>query len=240
MKKSLLLFILLISLVTEKVFAQEINSARFENVVKTLKLNKEKIKTEFCMEKKMPNAEDSYIILLPILPQKEEVDYFTVQNYILITDKQGNIKNQYFDPTEIISDAIGLSGFTIDTGLYTINENIRAFGIKARFIGQSKPNPYSSEDISLYYPSGKTLKKVLSQFNLNSSRGEWDTRCAGEFEDEDSMIIMDKQKTNNFTNLTIKTKIIQRKNKEIKGDCKEFETSKTTYKTLKFSNGKYQ
>jgi hypothetical protein len=221
-------------------YGQEINSLRFENIVKNLKLDKTSVREEFCTEKKMPNAEDSYITVLPVLQGKEEDDFFVVRNYIVITDENGLIKNQYFDPEEITSDAIMLRSMTIDTGLYNISSGIRAFGVNISVANGSQPNPYSSETVSLYYPAGKTLKKVLNTFELSSHSGEWDTRCSGEFQDDNSVIIMDKTKTNNFTDLKIKTISVNTKSKEVNGDCKENETSKTTYRILKFKNGKYQ
>ncbi|NML71571.1 hypothetical protein HHL23_17440 [Chryseobacterium sp. RP-3-3] len=205
---------------------QEINITRFDHIVKSLKLDKTRIKEEFCTEKKMPNAEDSYIAVLPILQGKEEEDFFVVRNYIVITDENGEIKNQYFDPVEITSDAIMLRSITIDTGLYNISSGIRAFGVKVSVQNGSRPNPYSSETISLYYPSENTLKKVLNEFELSNYSGEWDTRCTGESADDHSVIMMDKTKTNNFTDLKIKTISIDRKTKEVNGDCKENETSK--------------
>lgn len=219
--------------------AQEINFARFENIVKSLKLDKTRIKGEFCTEKKMPNAEDSYIAVLPILQGKEEEDFFVVRNYIVITDENGAIKNQYVDPVEITSDAIMLRSILIDTGLYNMSNGIRAFGVKVSVQNGSQPNPYSSETISLYYPAGKTLKKVLNEFELSNYSAEWDTRCTGEAEDNHSLIMMDKTKTNNFTDLKIKTISIAKNSKEVNGDCKENETSKTSYRILKFKNGKY-
>ncbi|KMQ60193.1 hypothetical protein ACM46_18375 [Chryseobacterium angstadtii] len=218
---------------------QEINSVRFENIIKSLKLDKVKIKEEFCTEKKMPNAENAYIAVLPILQGKEEEDFFVIRNYIVITDEKGGIKNQYFDPVEITSDAIMLRGLTIDTGLYNISSEIRAFGLKVYVQNGSQPNPYSSETISLYYPAAQTLKKVLNEFELSRYSGEWDTRCTGESDDDHSVIMMDKTKTNHFTDLKIKTISVNRKTKEVNGDCKENETSKTSYRILKFKNGKY-
>lgn len=237
MKKDLFIGILMFSFVG--IFGQEINSTRFENIVKSLRLDKATIKEEFCTEKKMPNAEDSYIAVLPILQGKEEDDFFVVRNYIVITDENGAVKNQYFDTEEITSDAIMLRSITIDTGLYNISSGIRAFGVTVSVANGSQPNPYSSDTISLYYPAGKTLKKVLNTFELGSHGGEWDTRCSGEFNDDHSVIIMDKTKTNNFTDLKIKTISVETKNQEVNGDCKEHETSKITYRILKFKNGKY-
>lgn len=241
MKKNIILFTLIVSFFSGMVTAQDVDSIRLTHILKSLKLDKTKIREELCTEKKMPNAEDSYISVIPMVMSQEEEDYvFTVKNYILITDSKGIIKNKYLDPTELNSDAITLRSFAIDTGLYNISPNVRAFGVKADFVGSSKPNPYASGTISMYYPEGKTLKKVLDQFELNSTTGEWDTRCNGEFKDDHSYIMMDASKTNNFTDLTIKTISVTTINKEVKGECEQKETSKTFYKTLKFKNRKYQ
>lgn len=239
MKKYLFIGILIFSF-AGILNGQEIDSNRFGRIVKNLKLDKNAIKEEFCTEKKMPNAEDSYIAVLPVLQGKEEEDFFVVRNYIVITDEHGSVKNKYLDPVEITSDAVMLRSITIDTGLYNIASAVRAFGIKVNFKNGSQPNPYSSETISLYYPQGGTLKKVLNTFELNTYSAEWDTRCTGESDDNQSVIMMDKTKTNSFTDLKIKTVSINRKTKEVDGDCKENETSKTFYHILKFKNGKYQ
>ncbi|WP_052480519.1 hypothetical protein [Chryseobacterium sp. StRB126] len=240
MKKLIFLLTLMMSLFSGFLSAQDIDSIRLTHILKGLKLDKTKIREELCVEKKMPNAEDSYIVVIPVVLSQEEEDYvFTVQNYILITDSNGIIKNKYLDPTELNSDAVNLRSFTIDTGLYNISTNIRAFGVKTDFVGSSKPNPYASGTISMYYPEGKTLKKVLDQFELDSTSGEWDTRCNGEFENTHSYIIMDSSNTNNFTDLKIKTISVTTINEEIKGECEGKETSKTTYKILKFKNGYY-
>lgn len=241
MKRNIFLLILTMSLFSGVIAAQDIDSSRLNHILKSMKLDKHKIKEELCVEKKIPNVEDSYIAVIPVVLSQEEEDYvFTVQNYILMTDRNGTIKNKYLDPTELNSDAINLRSFTIDTGLYNISTNIRAFGVKADFVGSSKPNPYASGTISMYYPEGKTFKKVLDQFELDSTRGEWDTRCNGEFKNEHSYIIIDSSKTNNFTDLKIKTISVTTINEEVKGDCEGKETSKTLYKTLKFKNGIYQ
>ncbi|MEY8760944.1 hypothetical protein [Chryseobacterium tongliaoense] len=231
---------LLIFLWTGILHGQEINISRFDKIVKSLKLDKTRIKEEFCTEKKMPNAADSYIAVLPILQGRVEEDFFVVRNYIVITNGNGEIKNQYFDPVEITSDAVMLRSITIDTGLYNVGNGIRAFGVNISVANGSQPNPYSSETVSLYYPAGKTLKKILNTFELNSHSGEWDTRCLGEFQDHHSVIILDKAKTNNFTDLKIKTIFVAIRSEELNGDCKENETSKTLYHILKLKNGTYQ
>jgi hypothetical protein len=230
----------LLLLVMFSLSAQEYDDARYNVVLKQLKLNSSEIHNELYTEKKMPNLEDSYIIVVPILLGKLETDGFSVQNTILITDLEGKIKNKYIDETELGSDAIMLDRFVIDTGLYKLNSNIRAFGIAANYRGSSGPNPYSSSDISLYYPDGKTLKKILDNYNLRTYSGEWDMNCSGEFEENNSVIILDKAVTNGFANLKIKTENIKTFSKEINGDCKENKTSKIFYKILKFDKSVYK
>lgn len=220
--------------------AQEYDDARYAKVLNQLKLNSSQVHNELYTEKKMPNAEDLYIVVVPILQGKLEADGFSVKNTILITNTDGKIKNKYVDPIEFGSDAIMLQSFTIDTGLYNLNSTTRAFGISANNRGSSSPNPYSSSDISMYYPEGKTLKKVLDGYNLRTYGGEWDMNCSGEFEEDHSVIILDQVKTNGFANLKIKTESIKTISKEINGECSENKTSKISYKTLKFSKGMYK
>lgn len=221
-------------------FGQEYNATRFNHVLKQLKLNPSKVKSEFYTEKKMPNAEDSFIAVVPFLKEKIEEDYLLYQNYIVITDAKGEIKSKYLDPAEITSDAIMLEGFTIDTGLYHLNSEVRAFGVIANYRNGSGPNPHSSADISLYYSQGKTLKKVLSQYNVYTSGAEWDMKCNGEFSEDRSVIILDEAKSNGFANLKIKTETTEKIGREVNGDCTEKKTMKTSLRTLKFDKSAYK
>jgi hypothetical protein len=91
MKRKILAFVFLIS--SFMMFGQEINSSRFETVVKALKINRSQIRTEFYTEKKMPNEKDSYIVVLPIFDGQEDEGMYTVRNYILITDEKAVLKN---------------------------------------------------------------------------------------------------------------------------------------------------
>ncbi|MEG1590670.1 hypothetical protein [Chryseobacterium sp.] len=230
----------LLLLVMFSLSAQEYDDARYNVVLKQLKLNSSEVHNQLYTEKKMPNLEDSYIIVVPLLLGKFENDGFLVKNTILITDSEGKIKSKYIDETEFDSDAIRLNSFVIDTGFYRLNSTIRAFGITANYQGSSKPNPYSSSDISLYYPEGKTFKKILDNYNLRTYRGEWDMNCSGEVEEDNSVIILDKTETNGFANLKIKTENIKKFTNEINGDCRENKTSKFSYKTLKFNKTIYK
>ena len=92
----------------------------------------------------------------------------------------------------------------------------------------------------MYYPEDKTLKKVLDGYNLRRYGGEWDMKCSGEFDEDNSVIIVDQVKTNGFNNLKIKTESNHIISKKVNGECTEDITSKISYKTLKFNKSVYK
>lgn len=220
--------------------AQKIDDARYKNVLQQLNLKSTQINEELLAEKKMPNLQNSFVIVIPVLVGKYEYDSFTVKNTILITDKNGFIKNKFSDPDEYYSDAFMLQDFTVDTGLYLLDSKTRAFSIIASQRNGSQPNPAGYENISFYVPQGKTLKKILSQYEIYSSGGEWDMKCAGEFSTTKSVIIVDGAKTNGFANLKVKTEHTETTAKQIDEECVEKKSSKISYKILKFNKSVYQ
>ena len=106
MKNLIVIFILLVTV--NLVNAQNIEENRYINVLKQLNLKTSKIHEALCAEKKMPYAEDSFILVIPVLEGTIEEDAFSLKNIILITDEKGVIKNKYSDPEEYFSDAIML------------------------------------------------------------------------------------------------------------------------------------
>lgn len=218
--------------------AQETEVIRRRSVLAGLHLSEKNIKEELYREKRIPGT-DKYIIVIPVRIGEAEDCCFAVQNYIVLTDRSGTIDTKYKDKM-IDSDAITFTDVIIDTGYYYLNEGNRAFGIRHHFTGRSHANPYTAEDISMFYVSGKTLKKVLNRYELNSYSGEWDTNCAGRFEDKESFISVQAGKSSGFADLRIKKILKIINNKPYKGECMQSVTSKTVYKTLKFSNGTYK
>lgn len=55
--------------------SQEIDAIRYQNIINQLKLKKGSIKEDLVVEKKMPNKEGSYIIVIPVYAEEIEVDY---------------------------------------------------------------------------------------------------------------------------------------------------------------------
>lgn len=222
------------------------NSVLAEKVFAQLKLNKSDINEELYVEKILPNMKSQTVMVIPKY-RKNESDgygnfYQELDAYIIIVENTtGKILYQYYEEEAWTSDAIRLTSINVDTGIFTLNNETRAFGIVASYSSSSQPNPHHHIDLSLFIKSNKTLKKVLSNFTIITFGGEWDMKCVGEFEDIASTIIIDtKNKSKNFNGLLIKDKITKTINSAVKDDCLEKKTISNKTRKLKYNGFEYQ
>lgn len=215
---------------------------RINHILSALRIKSENFEETVYSEKKMPERENQYIVCLPIVDTKDE-SLINYDLYVIICDTNGSILHKYFEKNAYTSDAIALDFTEVDTGMYTIKTNIRAFGIRAHFRNGSQPNPYSSEEISLFYLDDSKIKNILNHYQIDQSAGEWDLKCNGEFEESTGYISIEPTQNNGFYNLKIKTKIKKRqligKDKKT-GDCKEKISQTFQTNILKFSKGQYR
>src|SRR6218665_1711411 len=188
------------------------NTDHLNTVLKQLKLKESQIRIELFTEKILPYDKSKSILVIPKYASDIEEGSFVLDAYLLLIDNAtGKIISKFIEPNAWTSDAVILTDVTIDTGLYHLNKTTRAFGVRADYRTQSQPNPYNETNLSLYIVEKNTLKPVLHNYTIYRYRGEWDMKCNGEFEDNDSTIDIDKLQTNSFNNLIVKTKITKTK-----------------------------
>lgn len=231
------------------IFLQNLNAENFDNslqskILAQLKLKKKDIHEELYVEKIMPNNKLQTIVVVPKIATKE-IDseghlYLVVDLYVLIVDnKSGKIKNKFFEKDSLTSDAIVLNSIAIDTGLYKLNQTTRAFVIRVNYTGSSGPNPYHQTDLSMFMENGQKLNRIIDKYPIEEFHGEWDTNCAGEFEEIISTIKIDKNQMNNFNNLIINQKIKTTKNTKVNDDCVEKDIFTTKILKMIFDKKKY-
>ena len=221
------------------------NSLLVAEVLQQLKLEKKDIKTELFAEKMLPDKTSQSVLVIPkIISSEADIDNnfsFDLDAYIVIVENSTRkIINKYFEPEAWTSDAVMLSSIEIDTAPYFFQQNKRAFGVIVNYTGSSRPNPYSRSDLTLFTADKKSLKPVLKNYLLAESIGEWDTNCAGEFEDMHSILIIDKQKSNNWNNLIVKQTITKTTNFITNDNCDGKETKTQKKLVLKFNKKQYQ
>ena len=221
------------------------NDFLFTKVISQLGLKETDVNEEFYVEKVLPNSKSQSVIVVPKYRKNEEDEYgnryFELDAYIIVADnKTGKILYKYYEENAWTSDAVKLSSIIVDTGLYNLNGETRAFGIRVSYSGSSGPNPYSQTDLSLFIVGKKSLRRILKNYSISEYQGEWDMNCAGEFENTDGIIDIDTAKTNGFNNLIIKETIVKAKNTPVKEDCIEKKSTKHSTKKLKFNGQEYK
>lgn len=163
---------------------------------------------------------------------------------LLIDNASQKILSQYTEEEKYTSDAVMLEGIKLDMSNYLITDGIRAFGIRDHYRTQSQPNPYGSENLSLYMIKGDKFYPILDKFQTYLYSGETDMKCYFDGEETNSLLIMQQSKTNGYYDIKVKStkKILRSRNpKKADGDCIDSEKKlKPTYRTLKFVKGSYQ
>jgi hypothetical protein len=119
------------------------------------------------------------------------------------------------------SDAIRVSSFAFDTARYRLDDKTTAFGLRIHRSGSSRANPYADDTLRLYVIDASGLRPVLRNLLVMRNRGEWDTRCAGEFSDTQSTVAIDGKRDNGYAGLLVNS--VERSSRSVaKGeDCDE-------------------
>lgn len=133
--------------------------------------------------------------------------------------------------------AINSYGITIDIANYRLDQNHVAFGIRTSWKGSSQPNPYSSTSLSLYSLSDNVLNNVLEGLTVQERMGDWDTRCAGSFQERHMTLAM-RQSRDNYADIVVRETVKNTSSFGTEGSC---ETStlgqKTKSYTLEYKRG---
>ncbi len=178
--------------------------------IQFLKVNEKDLLSDKICLKAIPNQKDKVIVLLPVKtnidPECEEC--FDIDNNILVWNKNSNsFETNYTKKAEWTSDALRFSELKIDTGLYYLNKNTRAFGIRYSYSASSRVDLYTTEAINLYYFKNNKIIEVLHDFELEKFRGDNGNGCENALlEKSKSIFIFSDKFTDKFNDITVKTK----------------------------------
>jgi len=214
------------------------------SVLEELGIDPLAVKTDLIASKANPQNSNEVIVAIPEIMDEGE-QYFDLNSHVLIADtRSGAIIHKYFESSQTnqwVSDAIALKEISIDTAPYRMAENVRAFGVRVRYSGMSRVNPYESETLSLFIRSGDRLNKVLNEYPMKLAIGEWDGDCSGAFTDTQNILLMSDQKSNGFSDIKIKSRIVTTKNEvNSNSECDAIETEAFQVKELKFNGIEYK
>ncbi len=201
--------ILILTVICSTIFAKAQEIDIIDIVAKQLDIKAENIAHDLVAQKKIPYDSFKTIVVIPEITEQEEDYYYVYNSHVLVVDtKTGRIIHRYFEPSNKggwVSDAIVLSEIIIDTAPYQLSTTDRAFGLRVRYNGSSKVNPYRETTLSLFVQEQNRLKKVLNRYPVKSFLGEWNMRCSGEFDEEEKILIIQSKRTNGYANILVKS-----------------------------------
>lgn len=127
-----------------------------------------------------------------------------------------------FQPEALTEDAVAIQDIRIDTARYTLASDARAFGLRVRYRGSSRANPFASETLRLYLPHGSKLRPVLEELELDRDSGEWDTQCNGRFEQLRTQVSVGRTGSNGLADLLL-SRTLKKSHAQMHedGDCRE-------------------
>lgn len=106
------------------------------------------------------------LVVIPAIAEKGEGYMILDSHLILIDDKSGEVKAQFRGEKDLNIDAISIDKIEIKPKPYQLNETTLAYGLKIFLSNQSRPNPYSSTQLSLYALEGDKLNRVLKDYPI--------------------------------------------------------------------------
>lgn len=166
------------------------------------------------------------IVVLPLPRRGSELDMAEFDLDVVVVQQADNgntdrttVVARLFEPKALTHDAVRIEDIRIDTSRYRLAGDARAFGVRVRYQGSSRSNPYSNETLSLYVPQGARLAKVLDRLEMSQERGEWDTRCAGSFETMRGSLSLGPGTSNGYADLVLHSTRIDTVNRSQGEEC---------------------
>ena len=232
MKKLLLI---LISTFTFSSYAQEKSIDLVQIALSNLNIKIENCLSEFIIQQDISESES--VIVIPEIAEKGD-GFMTLNGHLLILNKKnGKVKSRFSEKESWNSDAIKLENIEVVYQPYQLTKNSETIGVLIDYNGASRPNPYSSKELSLFIRNGKKLVSVLKDYSIYKLNGETDGLNSGEFVEHRLIIQPNLNSKSEFYDLNIIDSII--KIQSMEGSEKIIKKSKKI-KNLKYENGKYK
>jgi hypothetical protein len=226
---------------SETTYEENFSAETFQAILQQLELKRENCHLKFVSQQTFPENPDLSIWLIPQITSMEDEYYlFSLACHVLLVNNQtGKIVSKYDEPLIFDSDAYRLSKISIDNPFYWLNDNALAFSVNATHASMSRASPASSTNTLLFVRQGNSLKKIFN-YAADEFRGEWDTNCAGYFDEIVRKLALSKEKTKGFYDILLRTDSTHRVNISADDDCLETSITGTNLQLFCYNGKEYK
>lgn len=137
-----------------------------------------------------PARSELTLVAVPLVRVAEQGSGETDLELLVVESRTQKVVARRLEKHLLDWDAIYVSSLAFDTARYWIAEGQLAFGVRVGRTGSSRVNPYGENFLNLYLLEGQQLRPVLNKLEMESSRGEWDSNCTGEWTDKKRTLAM--------------------------------------------------
>lgn len=192
-----------------------------------------------------PNYSNVAYVVLAELAEDYGDEMFGLNSHIAAIDiVSQTILAYYYESQETngwISDAIRITDISIDATPYLFTEDTEGFGVRVTFEGASRANPYFIESLDLFTVRTTSIEKIYNDLIIFESHGEWDTNCAGIFDEAHRDVSITGNESFGIPELRIETEYIYTEQFETDdGDCDYRESTRIEETILLFNGEKYE
>lgn len=114
-----------------------------------------------------------------------------------------DVRQRLYLAGRMADDAIRITKISFDTARYRLAPQQMAFGLRIFQHGSSGPNPFGEVGLSLYTIANGKLVSVLTGITVNDNHGEWDTNCAGTFDETSRTLSMQSTAHNGYADILV-------------------------------------
>ncbi|CAJ0794245.1 hypothetical protein LMG19083_02551 [Ralstonia psammae] len=151
-------------------------------------------------------AHPELVLMAVPLMRQEDTEAGTNEgdlDLFVLDTSNGSIRQRLHLPARMSDDAVRIRSVTFDTARYVVAPGQLAFGVRIAKEGSSRPNPFNETDLWLYTVQGAQLKPVLNGVIVETGGGEWDTNCAGTFEQTKRTLTMASDTHNGYADIAV-------------------------------------
>jgi len=154
----------------------------------------------------------------------EEVGVFDLDLAIVNASNAKPIAT-YRKPGAYNSDAVRFDDLRIDTARYRLAADVRAFGLRSKFVHSSHAIPYEKTDLALYIREGDQLRPVLEGLVVYKNNGEFSGDCEGYLKQVRRTVEIAESSHHGLADLIVTSRGSKMKNTQSGKEC----LSKTTH-----------
>lgn len=160
---------------------------------------------------------------------------------LVVDSKKATVRQRLRLPGLMTDDALYVSSVALDTAFYRLASRKIAFGLRLSLQGSSRPNPFGETTLWLFLVDDGKLRPVLDNIVVSSNRGEWDTNCAGEFENTERTLSMEPSPQSAIADIVVSETTTTTVNVAGKdGACLDTETAAMATHRLRYDASVYR